>query len=288
MTTPKSMTTEPVETNARGGQGSEMAEWPTAVPPGVALALARVFTYGAKKYALNNWHKVALTCVDGTGGHLDHALVHLYKFLDNPNEEDLTHALCRLSMACYLYFENPDDKGHKSPSASGASGTPVEATTSKHDPRPISVYYSASMRGEHGDKVTDEQLNANNNRGLKRSLAIQQELERVFKRPVRMYVPHKFEPAMRNAYRAGLMTAGEILDLDCEIISICDLIVADTPPGVSEGVDIEVAFATKRQIPVIHAYEVSDLSLRNAKNCKYGYFESILRSDKSTRQFVSD
>ena len=72
------------------------------------LELAHVHWYGAQKYGDDNWRGISLE------GHLNHALAHIYKFMESGKKDELTHAFCRLCFAVAKYCR-PDYYGKWTP-----------------------------------------------------------------------------------------------------------------------------------------------------------------------------
>lgn len=85
-----------VETNAAGGKQSHIANSLTQFQPRVALAVGRVLATGGAKYGRANWKLIPVE------DHLDHAIRHIYTFLDKRTPGDLVNAICRLSFAAWL------------------------------------------------------------------------------------------------------------------------------------------------------------------------------------------
>lgn len=79
------------------------------IEPQFVLSLGDVLTYGAKKYAINNWR----LCED-TSRYKDAALRHLYAYLSGEqkdqetNIEHLAHCACNLMFL--QYFDNKKEQ----------------------------------------------------------------------------------------------------------------------------------------------------------------------------------
>lgn len=57
------------------------------------------------------------------------------------------------------------------------------------------------------------------------------------------------------------MELDEVLDVDCEIIRECEGLIAYTPNGkISKGMDIEIEFANKNNIPVLNLWYSDDIN----------------------------
>ena len=77
-----------------------------------------------------------------------------------------------------------------------------------------------------------------------------------------IYTPGNAEDFVGLTYSKGLLTDTQILDLDCEILKKCDgLICYDF--DTSKGVEIEVAYAKKNNIPILRFKELNAQTIDN-------------------------
>jgi len=92
---------DPIVTNEAGGQQSATTFRLDLLDPKAMLRLGAVLQEGVEKgYERNNWMKI------GTMDHVNHALGHLFMWLDGDEEEDhLGHAFCRLMFAVRMHEE---------------------------------------------------------------------------------------------------------------------------------------------------------------------------------------
>lgn len=82
--------------NENGGKQSKLNERFDLIPAISLKIVASILAYGAEKYGVNNWQLI------DTQDHINHALAHLYNFLDGDrDEEHLGHAACRVLFAIY-------------------------------------------------------------------------------------------------------------------------------------------------------------------------------------------
>lgn len=85
--------------DARTGKQSDIKARFDLIDPGAIAALARVLHEGAKVYGEgdDNWRRIPVN------DHLNHAVAHVYKYLEGDTSEDhLPHAFCRLMFAVAL------------------------------------------------------------------------------------------------------------------------------------------------------------------------------------------
>lgn len=91
-------------TNEQGGKQSRLDFRFDLFDPKAMFNLAGILDYGAKKYGVNNWKQIP------RNDHLNHALVHIYAYLEGNRQDDhLGHAFCRLMFAIGTEEEIPTD-----------------------------------------------------------------------------------------------------------------------------------------------------------------------------------
>lgn len=84
----------PTTTNENGASQSATLYRLDLVPPLALLDVAKVLSYGAVKYGVDNWRGIPVE------DHLNHALVHIYAYLSGDTQDNhLGHATCRMMMA---------------------------------------------------------------------------------------------------------------------------------------------------------------------------------------------
>jgi hypothetical protein len=100
----------PVVTNEAGGKQSKVDYRFDLLPAKATFAVAGVLDHGAKKYAPWNWLKI------GEEEHVNHALIHLFAWLDGDKQDDhMSHAACRVMMALEKTLEPPKGSGNGCP-----------------------------------------------------------------------------------------------------------------------------------------------------------------------------
>ena len=110
---------EEIAVNEKGGMQTRLDTRFDLLPPAATRSVAEVLAYGAKKYATNNWRLI------GTNDHINHALTHIFNFLDLTTNgktveayseqqaidmvnaevlEEIGHFACRALMALEVYL----------------------------------------------------------------------------------------------------------------------------------------------------------------------------------------
>lgn len=114
----------------------------------------------------------------------------------------------------------------------------------------IRIYVSHSIRGKYGINATHEQMNKNN----ELAIAFGKKLKRKFPN-VYFHVPAEHEEFIQKAYDKGLLTEKQILDIDCEILNECNLLLVYSPDNfISRGMQVEIDYAVCNNIPIIYCY----------------------------------
>jgi len=109
----------------------------------------------------------------------------------------------------------------------------------------IKLYMSHPIRGSKIDNATLKDQISNSQKAKDASFEIMTKIE-----TLNIYTPGNAEDFVGLLYTKGLLTDKQILDIDCEILSKHDgLIVYDFDK--SKGVEIEVAYAKKHDIPIL-------------------------------------
>ncbi len=110
----------------------------------------------------------------------------------------------------------------------------------------IRVYVSHSIRGIKGADATNEDMVANN----VKAVAFGKELRRRFPN-VDFYIPGDGDEFVMLAYQSKFLDEYEILNVDCQIIDVRDVVLAYIPDQyISNGMLIEVQHAHKTGKPI--------------------------------------
>ena len=162
--------TEEIHTNEAGGKQSKLYRAYHLIDPYALEVLAAVHHRGSIKYALDNWRKI------GTEEHLNHCLHHITQAMKGllrarqgrliayTAEDDLGHALCRLTFAVAMEAQYHGDQIHREhsdptyhePKAPPAEHYAVRDTGSKLGSVPTTLGFDerarsfATLAGEAG------------------------------------------------------------------------------------------------------------------------------------------
>ena len=132
----------------------------------------------------------------------------------------------------------------------------------------IRAYVSHSIRGKFGKAATDEQRKENSDRAIEFGRVLRAEFP-----TIDFYIPGEHYEIDTIAFRKGYMTEGQILDIDCIIISRCNFMIVYAPDDyIGEGMNIEIDHCVFNNIPVISAvdgtYKEYVARLIHAVNCQ--------------------
>ncbi len=128
------------------------------------------------------------------------------------------------------------------------------------------AYFSHAIRGKLGVAATPESMAANNRLAHKAAV-----LMRCILPEIRFYVPGEVDEVISLLYQDGRLTERDILWADCQIIErTCDILLAWSPDNfISTGMQIEIDFAHRRNIPVYIIHDVEQLQTWKPEILKY-------------------
>ena len=117
----------------------------------------------------------------------------------------------------------------------------------------IRIYMSHCIRGRKGNDATQEDIDHN----CRTALAAGEKLKTYFLDWYRMdgfpkvdlYVPAENDEFVQLAYNCGMLTIDQILDVDCQIVDKCDMMIV-FGTCVSSGMEVEITYATENVIPI--------------------------------------
>lgn len=113
----------------------------------------------------------------------------------------------------------------------------------------ITAYFSHPIRGEKGEAATQAEIEANCQRAVKVASSIFLDCNLIGIN-IEIYCPGRHDEFVQIAYRQGILTEDQILDIDCEILSRRDLLLAYAPNGlISNGMRREINHAIKLSTP---------------------------------------
>lgn len=111
----------------------------------------------------------------------------------------------------------------------------------------LTAYVSHSIRGECGAKATDEQMQANCRAAAEFAAKVRARFPNI-----EFYVPGECDEFVQKAYRMGVLTERQILDVDFELIRDRDFMLLFAPDGfLSSGMLEEWLFAQRADKPYI-------------------------------------
>jgi len=116
------------------------------------------------------------------------------------------------------------------------------------------VYLSHPIRGRLGLDADEKTILENCNKAIVAGTIISCCVPEID-----LYIPAQHDEFIQIAYDKGFLTETEILDVDCTIISKCDLLlVYDWQGYVSRGMMREMEYARKHGIPIVTFSDVTD------------------------------
>ena len=96
--------TEEKHTNENGATQTKLPTRMDLIPADVLLQASATLSEGADKYGEWNWKGITVE------DNLNHALTHVYRYLDGDNSEPhLVHAICRLMFASHIHNTTKDN-----------------------------------------------------------------------------------------------------------------------------------------------------------------------------------
>jgi len=115
------------------------------------------------------------------------------------------------------------------------------------------IYLSHAIRGPKGSFASEKTIARNCQKAIQVGKQIQAYLldwEKLDGFPAgSIYVPAEHDEALRIALDKGFLTVDQILEIDCEIVGRCDLLLAYGP--ISSGMKAEIQYAQKHNIPIL-------------------------------------
>lgn len=113
----------------------------------------------------------------------------------------------------------------------------------------ITAYFSHPIRGIKGAAATQEEIDANCKRAVDVASFIVLDCIS-YNIDIDIYCPGRHDEFVQIAYQQKILTEDQILDIDCEILSRRDLLLAYAPDvSISNGMRREINHAIKLSIP---------------------------------------
>lgn len=116
------------------------------------------------------------------------------------------------------------------------------------------IYLSHCIRGKKGLKATPKDMKKNCDEALYFANRVRAEIfdeARMNGWPdIELYVPAEHEDFIQKAYDKGFINEEQILDIDCEILNECDVLLA-YGEYMSRGMKVEIDYAFCNNIPIL-------------------------------------
>ena len=131
------------------------------------------------------------------------------------------------------------------------------------------IYLSHSIRGPGGIYATKEEIWAN----LKKYIAVGTEIKAYlidwekqdgFPK-MELYIPADHDEFVQIAFDKEYINEEQILDVDCDIIEGCSLLIACGDHTQSRGMKVEIQYAVDNRIPIYYMPAFSDATIRTLK-----------------------
>ena len=135
--------------------------------------------------------------------------------------------------------------------------------------RKIKIYLSHAIRGAKGPDATDADMQANNTAARRAASIIRQVLQPLegwFECEIEVYCPADHDEFVMIAYRWGILTEEQILNVDCIIVERCQALIWYSGLGPSKGAGIEMKRARSQAIPIHELHSLDTDELEQLKN----------------------
>ena len=131
------------------------------------------------------------------------------------------------------------------------------------------IYLSHMIRGPKGLDATDKEIQDNIDKHITIGTEIKAYLidwEKMDGLPrTELYIPAEHDEFVQLAYNKKYINEEEILDIDCDIINKCSLMITFGDPTYSRGMQIELQHAIDNEIPVYHMPSMSIVAIKSLK-----------------------
>ena len=131
------------------------------------------------------------------------------------------------------------------------------------------IYLSHYIRGPKGNEATQKDIAEN----IAKHIAIGTEIkawlidwEKMDGFPkCDLYIPAEHDEFVQIAYNKSYIKEEQILDVDCNIIRKCSLLIAWGDPSRSTGMTVEVEYAGRIGIPILFAVALNNSTIMALK-----------------------
>jgi hypothetical protein len=119
----------------------------------------------------------------------------------------------------------------------------------------MKVYISHSIRGKMGKDATTEYMQENNQKAIEFCNQLKEEFP-----TIDFYCPGEHDEFVLIGYKEGILTEEQILQIDCQIVAKCSLLINYSPNGyLSKGMVRENNEALWRGISIITMKDVTEV-----------------------------
>lgn len=134
----------------------------------------------------------------------------------------------------------------------------------------FNIYMSHTIRGKKGLLATKKEVDTNIRKALwvgEQIKAYLLDWEKMDGLPrSNLYIPGEHDEFVQIVYKKKWLSEEQILAADCEIIDQCNMLIAYGDYH-SRGMEVEIAHAAKKEIPVYIMPNLSDAVVQHLKNC---------------------
>jgi len=131
------------------------------------------------------------------------------------------------------------------------------------------IYLSHQIRGPKGNNATEEDvcnniiIHKNVGEQLKAYFLDWERMDGFPK--IYLYVPADHDEFVQTAWKKKYLNESQILDVDCAIINTCDLVIAYGDAELSNGMRVEINYATTHNVPLYMMPSLSEMSIEALK-----------------------
>lgn len=119
------------------------------------------------------------------------------------------------------------------------------------------IYLSHPIRGKKGKDATFADMKNNNKKTIVKAKQLRQHLD---DDSIYLYVPAEHDEFVLIAYKRGLLTEKDVLDVDCEIVDSCNLLlIYNWEEHISRGMQREIDYADEHNIPILQFSDKSNI-----------------------------
>ena len=121
----------------------------------------------------------------------------------------------------------------------------------------LKAYFSHAIRGD-GTKTIEE--------NMKIARGIAGYVRECVGPGLKLYVPAEHDIFPHLAMEDGLLSVEQVLEIDCKIIKGCDLILTYKDLSISKGMQVEIMYAVKHNIPIVYFDDITSAFITTLKD----------------------